>query len=150
MGSIYARGQKLWMSYQDGQGKRHWKSTGFDVGQERDAKTLLDEVESMVAASQRIAPGHTLGATTLKRYGAHWLKEREADGIATIADERTRLERHIYPELGDFTLTDIKPRHVRALVRVLKRKDSTRGERLAPKRSSKNFRSPRTSTFDPP
>jgi integrase len=132
MGTIYARGRKLWMSYRDETGKRQWKSTGFEVGQENDAERLLEQIEAMVAAGGLVA-GDEVGPVTLQRYGDHWLKEREADGLATFKDERTRLRLHVYPELGRMALGEIRPRHVRELIRTLRRKKSAKGEPLAPK-----------------
>ena len=41
MGTIYTRGNKLWIGYFDSNGKRICKSSGYAVGQEKRAQSLL-------------------------------------------------------------------------------------------------------------
>lgn len=132
MGSIYRRRRKLWMSYTDERGKRRWKSTGFEVGHESDAAKLLAQVEGMIAAGELLA-GDQFGPPTFERYAEHWLKKRRASGVASVADDRSRLRLHVYPEIGEQKLTELKPRHIRQLVRSLKAKRSERKKPLAPK-----------------
>jgi integrase len=58
-------------------------------------------------------------------YAAQWL---EARTTKTVGDDRTRIEKHVLPRIGDVLLTELRPRHIRDLVMDL-RKDPN----LAPK-----------------
>lgn len=48
MGSVYARGNKLWLAFIDYEGKRRLRASGYVVGQEDAARKLLAKVEERV------------------------------------------------------------------------------------------------------
>jgi len=59
--------------------------------------------------------------------------ERRALGVRSIADDESRMKRHILPELGDLDLGEVQSRHVRAFVFKLRTKTLGKGEKLAPR-----------------
>jgi integrase len=117
MGSIYARGSKLWLAYVDVDGKRKLVSSGVDVGREREAEKLLKAIEARISKEREVglSGAEPSGPVTLARYAEHWLKRR-ASRVKTVDNERTRLERHALPRLGSMLVADVRPRHIRDLV----------------------------------
>jgi integrase len=130
MGYVYRRGNNLWLSYTDENGTRRRKPSGFAAGDEGLAREALRIVEHRLSARVKISPD---GPVTLRAYAESWLAERPGQGIATADDEAGRLRGHVLPILGDMALGEIRPRHVRDLVRELRRRKSARGEPLAPR-----------------
>ncbi len=100
-------------------------------GQEALAARYVASLEAGVKA--RIDIGTSAGAVpgaplTVAQYATKWLKEREALHLATQADDRTRLTKHVLPRIGEMRLDEVRPRHMRDLVTQL------RGEgKLAPR-----------------
>ena len=95
-----------------------------EAGQESKAEALLRKTEAKIQA--RIDAGETeeSGPLTVKRYAEDWLKRRTTH---TVQDDEGRLKLHALPALKDLTLQEVRPRHIRELVRSL-----SQGE-LAPK-----------------
>lgn len=132
MGAIYTRGGRLWLTYTDAAGARIRTSSTYTTGQEALAEEALAIIERRVAAERRA--GAEAGPVTLKRYAAKWIAERRAAGTGSAADDDTRLKRYVLPTLGALRLTDLKPHHIRDLVRDLRRNGKTeRGGNLAPR-----------------
>lgn len=127
MGSIYARGNRLWIRYKTVAGRWTQKSSGFNVGQERKASALLTKVEQRIRARVEAGETEETGSLTVKRYALDWLKRRTT---VTVKDDESRLTRHVLPMLGGLLLADVRPRHVRDLVRALAARDE---EALAPR-----------------
>ncbi|MGC4120497.1 MAG: tyrosine-type recombinase/integrase [Myxococcales bacterium] len=70
---------------------------------------------------------------TLKQYGKRWLRERKRQGLAIAGQDGIVLRLHVFPELGDMPLAEIRPHHIRDLVRKLRLKPSEKGGTLAPR-----------------
>ena len=121
MGSIYRRGNKLWLRYRDG--AKRWRSaaSGFDVGQEAEARKVLARVEERLEVGFDITEGET-GTPTLGQYAKRWVQEREAQGLPMAQENEQHLRLHILAVLGAMTIADIRPRHVRSFVQTLKAK----------------------------
>ena len=118
MGSVYRRGQKLWIVFRDSEGKRHHRSSGLAVGREKQARALLDEVERQVAQGatyEVLSPAEV----TVKAYAMGWLKRR-AERVKTSQDETTRITKHALPRLGDLRMMEVRPRHIRDLILELR------------------------------
>lgn len=116
MGSVYPRGNRLWLAYKDANGKRVLKPTGLALDQRAEALRLLDAIERVVDAEKNlgvIIEGDTVGA-----YKKHWLHKREKLGLGSVKDERNWLKHAA--ELDDLRLVDVRPRHARDLVAGLK------------------------------
>ncbi len=135
MGSIQRRGKKLYLSFQNAKGEWKRQATGLCVGQEKEAEKLLKrldarvEIEREMVQKDQLEPGE---AITLKVYAKRWLASRKARDIASVKDDETRLNLHVLPykfgpiglekTLGQMFMADIRPKHVRDLVRALEQK----------------------------
>jgi integrase len=142
MGSIFARGSKLYAKVKNVAGVWTQVATGFSIGDETAAASWVAELEARVAAQRDpVAPSHAVGALTVRAYAERWLAERK---VETVDDDRGRLHNHILPGLGDLVLAELRPRQVRDFVKALagkrklgnRRKDGTRApcdEPIAPR-----------------
>jgi integrase len=74
-----------------------------------------------------------LGPLTVKRYLASWIEDRRLRKVASAGDDETRLKRHALPELGELVLSEVRPSHIRTLVRSLKAKVGQGRAQLAPR-----------------
>ncbi len=138
MGTVYLRGDKLWIGFQDVDGTRRYKSSGFKLGEEKKAEKVLEKIEAKIAAAKALGATEA-GPPTLRRYAERWLKHRPADGIATAADETSRMRTHVYPALGDMPLAELRPRHIRDFVRKLKQTKARRRKGMLAPRSIRNI-----------
>src|SRR5712692_11570571 len=74
-----------------------------------------------------------LGPFTVKRYLVRWIEDRRVRNVASAGDDETRLQRHALPELGELLLTEVRPSHIRTLVRSLKARVGQGRAQLAPR-----------------
>jgi len=132
MGTVYARGNKLWIGYKDADGSRKYAPTKFTVGQESKAGKLLEAIERRIQAAAGFGEA-ALGPLTVKRYLASWIKDRRLRNVASAGDDETRLQRHALPELGELLLAEVRPSHIRTLVRSLKARVGQGRAQLAPR-----------------
>jgi hypothetical protein len=51
-------------------------------------------------------------------FAERWLKDRERRKIRDVTNDRGRLTKHVLPVLGDNPIADLRPRHMRDLVRT--------------------------------
>lgn len=133
MSSIYARGgrspgarQTLWVAFQDANGIRRCRSTGYrftksSTPEERElayvqAKAVLKEIQDQVAAERDRAAN---GPLTLARYAGRWVAGRKARRLATARDDEARLRDHVLPALGSKLLEEVSVRDVRGVFRAL-------------------------------
>ena len=127
MGTIYRRGDSLWLGFKDASGRWRYKASGFGVGEESRAKKLLEKIEAKVAAG--VAHGtEQQGPVTVARFADRWIDDRRKLGLEDTDNDLARLRYHILPALGEMRLAEVRPRHVAELVRALR----TSGK-LAPK-----------------
>ncbi len=126
MGSIYRRGDSpfWWLSFIDASGRR--RAVSSESQEESVARKLLAAVERKVQAEKESGLA-AAGPVTVERYARKWLEERRERGVASAADDEGRL-RHALPRIGHMVLADVRPRHIRDLLRDL----TTKGE-LAPR-----------------
>jgi integrase len=120
MSSIFTRGNKLWLSFKDQNGKWLQRSTGLNANQKRQATQILKRIEERIDAGKTFDE-ESLGPVTVRRYFEHWIEERRKIGIRSVDDEKTRLLKHAIPAIGLLQLEEVKPRHVQNLVQELKR-----------------------------
>ncbi len=129
MGCVYTRKKSLWIAYQDAHGERVFKSSGYKVGQETQARALLEELERRV--SETMAPPVITGAraslavgepvrrtaagVTVQEYAEHWIDGRR-NRIESVGDEHGRLKNHVYPRIGHLLMCDVRPRHIRDFI----------------------------------
>lgn len=119
MGSVYKRGQKLWIRFKGPDGKWTQSKTDYMVGQERLARKLLTKVEDKIAAGAELGEADQ-GPLTVARYAERWIEERRKLGLEDWASDESRLRHHILPVLGPMQLDQMRPRHVVELVKKLR------------------------------
>jgi integrase len=119
MGYVYPRGRRLWIGYFDANGKLQQQSTGLPLAKEKEARQVLDRVEARIRAGAAMGEAD-LGPVTVRRYAEHWTAQREEQGLSSAHDEGTRIELHALPAIGDLKIEDVRPRHIRDLVRNLR------------------------------
>lgn len=109
MASVYKRGNRLWCSLKDEDGKWISKRTKYVVGQEAQAKRYAQSRQAQIDKRRKAG---TTEMPTVKTYGEKWVAKREGR-VASWRDERARLRLHVYPTLGSMKLDEVRPRHVR-------------------------------------
>ena len=119
MGTVYARGDVLWIGFKDRAGRWRYRSTGLPKGQRRKALRQLERVEARLAAEDRLAPAD-LGPVTVRSFAEQWLARRERLGIREAGNDRGRLRKHVWPRLGGTPIAEVRVRHVRDLVTDLR------------------------------
>jgi len=132
MGTVYARGTKLWVGYKDIGGARKYAPTPFTVGQESKARRLLEAIERRIEAVAE-AGETALGPVTVRRYAERWIADRRKRQVSSANDDDARLRLHVLPIIGDLILVETRPKHIRGLVRELKAKVGSEREQLAPR-----------------
>jgi len=116
MASIYPRGTRLWGRLKDERGKWVCKATDYVVGQEAEARREI-------AAAQRILDRKRAvlgdGAATVESYCTGWLERRKLRNLVSYVDDVGRLTNHVLPRVGATRLDELRPHHIRDLVRAL-------------------------------
>ncbi len=121
MGSIFARGSKLYAKVKDIAGDWKQVATGLSIGSEDAAAAWLAELERKVEAQRStstVLPGDQR-ALTVRMLAEAWLAKRDTE---TAEDDRGRLYNHILPVIGNIAVSELRPRHVRDLIKALTRK----------------------------
>lgn len=131
MGTVYKRGNKLWIGYIDLTGRQRCVSSGFSVGEETHANKLLKKIEAKLAR-ERADGARPDGPLTVRRYAAQWIEARQREGLWSVRDDEARLRLHALPALGDLVLRDVRPRHFQDLFLNLKSKVGSEKTQLAP------------------
>lgn len=117
MGSIFARGGKLYAKTKAVDGTWKQVATGFDIGQEPAASKWLADTERKVRGQRAALGGDEAAALTVTRYADRWLDKRHT---ITVADDRARITKHVLPRIGSMLLADVRPRHIRDVVLELR------------------------------
>lgn len=126
MGSVYPRGRKLWIKFKGPDGTWTPVPTEFFVGQEDEARELLEEVEARIAAREELALGGGGPLTTERYVLSRWLTERRKQ-VADWKNDELWLRRYILPIIGDMPLDAVRVRHIKAIVK--KAQDSGKAQR---------------------
>lgn len=125
MASIYTRGDRLWCSVKNSEGKWRNQKTPYRVGEEAKARRYAAKLEELATAERE---GNGTGPLTVAAYAAKWIEGRRARKLRAADDDDTRLRRHALPTIGALLLGEVRPRHVRELVMALRAEG-----RLAPR-----------------
>lgn len=109
---VFVRGNKLWLRFRDDNATWRNIASGYEVGQERLAKAMLEEIvrEVKAAAGASARAGAARGPLTVRAYVERWLEERRVVGHDWKHD-RARLE-HALPVLGELAIADVRARHL--------------------------------------
>lgn len=86
------------------------------IGTKAEARRMLTQRRAEVDAGT-FSPEHKTGVVLARMYAKSWGEKRTNK---TAADDRTRLEKHFVPYLGDMKLEDIRPRHIIGWIERLK------------------------------
>jgi integrase len=116
---VYRRGPRLWFCYDDVNGKRHQEPSGLEVGDEKKANEALRRIVARIEAGTALDEA-TEGPVTVARYEEKWTGERKVQGLTSAADESSRLRLHAMPTIGAMKIEDVRPRHVRDLIKALR------------------------------
>jgi integrase len=123
----YVRGNVIWVSYKNENGKWVKRSTNCKANEieraRRFVNALLKGVEIKIQRSGS-------AVRTVSDYVHRWLSDRERRGIASVVDDRGRLEKYALPYVGHISLDDVRPRHIRDMVRQLRELRTDAGEPL--------------------
>jgi integrase len=142
MGSVYPRGSKLWLAFKDENGKRRLEPTGLPVGQETKARKILESIERRIAANKKLsALGVETGPLTVARYAAHWIADRKQRKVGTARKEEYRFKVYVFSfvlaveskTFGEMRPADMRPSHLRDLVRHLKAQCGAEKDQMAPR-----------------
>ncbi len=118
MGSVYARGSKLWFRVKNADGS--WKSipSGFAVGEEHAAKAALQAAHEQLEAESRagVSPD---GQLTVKGFADRWIEQRKRT-VRTWNSDESRLRLYVFPRIGQMALNDVRAKHLSDLFRDLR------------------------------
>lgn len=111
MASIKKRPNGRWRArYRDADGREHARHFDRKV----DGQRWLDEVTADVLTGRYVDP--RAGRTTLRTFGTAWLAAQSWD-VSTRQNVTSRLNVHVFPELGDVELRHLRPSMIQAWVR---------------------------------
>jgi integrase len=113
---VYARGNIAWVRFKDEHNKWINKSTGFKVDDEENIRRC---VRALLRGIERKRERGDSNPETVADYAKQWLAEREKRGLGCAQDDRRNLEKYALPEIGHITIEQLRPRHVRDMVRKL-------------------------------
>lgn len=117
MSSIIARGERLYAKLKDIDGEWKRVRTPFVRGDETKAEAWATRQQSEVDRQRKLKPTGASGPLTVSFYASSWLDKRTNK---TVADDRTRIEKHVLPRIGHLLVTEVRPRHLRDLILDLK------------------------------
>ncbi len=115
MGSVYRRKNKLWIRFKNEDGKWTQSKTPYHLGQEREARKLLERVQDKIAAGEELGIEHQ-GPLTVTDFAKKWIKDRRLVGVTDWENDERRLRRHVLPRIGSMALDEVRPRHLVSLM----------------------------------
>ena len=132
-GTVYPRGNILWLAYVDELGVRQAVSTGLPVGEEKKAQKILDGVLRRVDAVKAAGVSGQAGPLTFVRYLKRWSDARRERELSNADADERRLQIHAVPRLGAMKLDEIKVRDIKALMLELRKKIGRAKGDMAPR-----------------
>jgi integrase len=117
MASVYLRGEKWWCRLKDETGAWISRPTEFAASDKRKAQRYANAAQKKLDERRSGGPGEPM---TVAAYGEKWLAGREERGVRSIMADRGRFTNHALPHLGALLLDEVRPRHVRDMVRALR------------------------------
>jgi integrase len=132
MGTVYAKGGRLYIGFKDSDGEWTYKASGYPVGEEDKAKKLLDKIERQIAAGVELTGEKDAGPLTVRCYAGAFIERRKRLGIEDWPNDEARLRDHVLAikigdgEFGALPVARVRPRHIIAVIEAAKVK-------LAPK-----------------
>lgn len=131
MGTVYARGEWLWLGFRGPDGRWYYRSARLKVGREPEAHAKLAEIESAVAVRTETAPAPL--TYTVADWAERWAQRRIEKGKWTNAKlDKKALEQHVVAavvdvhdkpvHLGRLRLEEVRVVHVRAWLETMEAK----------------------------
>src|SRR5262249_18176673 len=115
MAAIFVRRRKLWFKLKEN-GKWRNKPTPYYVGDEEKARRYADRAQENVDAR-----GGAVRPDTVSKYADRWITCRRERGRDCADGEEARLKKHALPLIGSLRLDEVRPHHVRDMVRELRK-----------------------------
>lgn len=111
---VFRRGNRLWLTFKDATGVWRNVTSGVNVGQSDLAVEMLKRILDGVRQATG-TPDLVMVAPTVRVYADAWIpKRREAD--LDWKNDRSRLNHHVLPVIGDMKIADVRARHLVELV----------------------------------
>jgi integrase len=123
MGTVYPRGNRLWIGFYDAKGERQLRPTSYVVGQDAQARAALELVEDRIRAGAAV--GDAAGPMLVDTYYPSWIAER-THRVSSWRNDKSRYENYVRPAIGHMPLNEVRPRHIAELMSRLR-------ETLAPR-----------------
>jgi integrase len=118
--SIYARGKRLWGRVKDVDGTWKSVSTPYNLGDRELAERYIAAAQKVLDRKARPDPN---GPPTVSRFAELWLEERKTRALASVQDDVGRINNHVLPRIGKLLMRDVRPRHIRDMIRDLRKKE---------------------------
>lgn len=122
---VIKRGSKLWIRFKDGSGKWRNVAANLDVGQEELAQA---KYEALVAAVRDSKATESSGPLTVRAFATPWLEERKELDLDWQSD-RSWLNNHILPKIGDMPIASVRTRHLIAMFHAIRTRESPLSQR---------------------
>lgn len=111
--SLLPRGRKLHAKLKGIDGKWKRVATPFEVGDEARADAWAQDQQRWIDGERARRARMGNGPLTVRVFASRWLDKRKTK---TVRDDRTRIEKHALPQIGDMLLVEVRPWHIRDLV----------------------------------
>jgi len=125
MGSIFQRGNVLYLRFKWPDGKWHSQATCFGINQTGEAKALLTRLEANLHAGPVTVVNRE---STVNEYFKGWIEQRKGR-VRNWRSDQSRLKTNFLPTLGEMRLGDVRAQHLVELFSKLRGQE----EKLAPR-----------------
>ena len=113
---LYLRGKVWWCRLKNEHDKWISKTTG--ERDKRKAERYRVAAQAALDAKRESTEAEQL---TVKVYAERWIADRETRRVRSWKNEKTRLEKHALPLIGDLLLAQVDPQDIRDMVRALRK-----------------------------
>lgn len=121
MSTVYRKGGKWWCKLKGYKEPDKWSAipTPYKAEPElkESARRWADYGQKKIDARSALGPA---GAITVSNYADQWLAEPSRKVLASYPEMRGHLRNHVLPRIGGLRIREVRPRHIRDLVRELK------------------------------
>lgn len=121
MSSIYRRkDSKFWWASFKPLGSETFRNISTEQTDEKAARRWLRDLERRMQAERDAGVTADSGPMTVARYSAKWLADRRENEVSSVHDDETRLN-HALPHIGHMKLDEVRARHIRDMIKALKK-----------------------------
>lgn len=125
MSSVYRKGGKWWAKIKGYKMAGEWSAVPTpykcrpkpDDWNKENAERWADYGQKKTDARAHLGPA---GAVTVTNYADQWLAEPSRKALASYPEMVGHLRNHVLPRIGGMRIREVRPRHVRDVVRALK------------------------------